>query len=285
MGNTVPRQYDIIRHTVTKMPKRSHLERHRAFFHAAAIAAHARFAKEGFRQKDFKFLIELFSNWLEAGFEGAGLEVANMQIARYLDGLVEEGWAKQISGTAPRYRLTRDGLVEQLSRLVDRRHWWPIEDFFFIHYFLDSYRQRIEALIDAAGPLYSGPMKLAIRQLLDVRRFAEREAELLEMEIAKLELRIADSRKTMALVKEGRDRARTKDEILKEIQEKLPYELNNQKPMKELFRETPDENWLWEMEVGSLQRATLIWGPLRDALRHLRGQIAELKTRKGTQPK
>ena len=263
-----------------KISKRSHLERHRALFHAAVIAAHARFAKEGFRQKDFKFLIDLFSNWLETGLERASLEVANMQIARYLTGLVQEGWAKQTSGRVPRYWLSRDGLVEQLSRLVDRRHWWPIEDFFFVYYFLDSYRERIETLIDAAGPLYPGPMKLAIRQLLDVRRFADREAELLDMEIAKLELRVADCRKTMALVKEGKDRGKTKDEILKDIQEKVPYQLNNQKPMKELFRETPDENWLWEMDVGSQQRAALIWTPLREVLRYVRGQIPELKTRK-----
>src|SRR5262245_51590688 len=142
-----------------KRPKRTYLERYRVLFHAAAIAAHARFNKEGFRQKDFRFLIELFSNWLEATLEGSSLEVENTQIARYLTGLVEEGWAKQTGGTRPRYRLTRDGLVEQLSRLVDRQYWWPIEDFFFVYYFLDSYRHRIEGLINGAGPLYTGPMK------------------------------------------------------------------------------------------------------------------------------
>jgi hypothetical protein len=248
-------------------------------FYAAAIAAHARFGREGFRQKDLHFVLELFSNWLESSLEGPSLDVENTQIARFLDDLIEEGWAKQTAGHRPRYQLTRDGLVEQLGRLVERSHWWPIEDFFFVYYFLDSYRGRIERLIDQAGPLYPGPMKLAIRQLLDARRLAEREEELLGMEVAKLDLRIRDCQKTSALVKEGKLTGKHADDILKEIQEKVPYRLNNQKPMKELFTETPNEDWLWEMEVGSQQREAKIWGPLKELLVHLQGQVRGLKTK------
>ena len=81
----------------------------------------------------------------------------------------------------------------------------------------------------------------------------------------------------MSLVKDGKARARSVEDILRDIQEKVPYELNNQKPMRDLFKETPDENWLWEMEMGSQQRITKIWGPLKDLLVHLRGQLLNLK--------
>lgn len=256
--------------------KRTHLGRYRPLFHAAAIAAHARFTQKGFRQKDLRFLIELFSNWVEATLEGPSLDVENTQIARYLASLIGQGWAQQTDGKPPRYRLTRDGLMENLSRLVERTHWWPIEEFFFVHYFLDSYRDRIDALITHAGPLYTGPMKLAIGQLLDVRRLVEREEALLAMEIAKLDLRIADSRKTSLIVTTGTAKGRQPAELLQEIQEQVPYQLNNQKPLTELFRETPDENWIWEMEVGSQQRAAKIWIPLKDLLVHLKGQVAAL---------
>ena len=254
-------------------PKKTYLDRHRILFHAATIAAHARFLKDGFRQKDLRFLIELFSNWLEISLDGSSLEIENTQIARYLGGLIGGGWAKQTGSTIPRYRLTRDGLVEQLSRLVNRPHWWPIEDYWFIVYFLDSYRERINALIVQAGPLYTGPMKLAIQQLLDVRRFSQRQDELLTMEIAKLELRISDTRKTMALVRDGKAKGKSTEAILEEIQQKVPYQLNNQKPMRELFKETPDENWLWEMEIGSHNRTTRIWMPSREMLIHLRTYV------------
>ncbi|MBX9694659.1 MAG: hypothetical protein K2Z81_19890 [Cyanobacteria bacterium] len=265
--------------TGEKLPRKTYLRRHQVLFEAAAIGAHARFAKHGFRQKDLRFLIELFSNWLEASLEGPTLAIENTQIARYLEALVHEGFAKKTGGeTRPLYHLTRTGLMEQLAHLAHRSQWWPIEEFFFVYYFLESYRDRIEALIANAGTLYTGPMKLEIHQWLDLRNFVERQEQLLDREIAKLDLRIADSRKTTDLVKRRSAEGKASEDILKEIHEKVPYQLNNQKPMKDLFRETPDENWLWEMEVGSEKRMTRIFIPLKDLLVHLRGQVTRLKT-------
>lgn len=261
-----------------KQAKKTHLGRHRALFDAAAIGAHARFSTQGFRQKDLRFLIELFSNWLESAMEGSSLAVENTQIARYLAGLVKEGFAKQLGGQAqPRYRLTRVGLVEHLMRLVQRRHWWPVEEFFFIYYFLESYRVRIESLIEKEGSLFPGTMKLEIRHLLDLKSFVVRQEELLDREIAKLDLRIGDCRKTSELAARLKRNGVTPDVILKEIQEKVPYQLNNQKPMADLFLETPDENWIWEMEVGSQKRATRIFVPMKELLLHIRGQVVALK--------
>ena len=116
-----------------KKVKKTHLGRHRVLFDAAAIGAHARFSTRGFRHIDLRFLVELFSNWLECALEGPSLAVENTQIARYLAGLAQEGLAKQLGGQAqPRYRLTRVGLVENLTGLVNRLQWWPIEEFFFV---------------------------------------------------------------------------------------------------------------------------------------------------------
>lgn len=261
-----------------KQAKKTHLGRHRALFEAAAIGAHARFSAQGFRQKDLRFLIELFSNWLESSMEGSSLAVENTQIARYLAGLVKEGFAKQLGGQAqPRYRLTRVGLLEHLTRLVHRRHWWPIEEWFFVYYFLESYRARIESLVEKEGSLFPGTMKLEIGHLLDLKSFVARQEELLDREIAKLDLRIGDCRKTSELAVQLKKKGMASDAILKEIQEKVPYQLNNQKPMADLFRETPDENWIWEMEVGSQKRATRIFVPMKELLLHIRGQVVALK--------
>lgn len=262
-----------------KQPRKTVLQRHQTLFEAAAIGAHARFGARGFRQKDLRFLIELFSNWLETTLEGPTLDIENTQIARYLESLVREGFAKKTGeGTRPLYHLTRTGLMEQLSHLAHRSQWWPIEEFFFVYYFLESYRDRIECLIANAGTLYTGPMKLEIHQWLDLRGFVERQEQLLNREIAKLDLRIADSRTTTALVKQRTTEGKPLEHILKEIYEKVPYQLNNQKPMKDLFKETPNEDWLWEMEVGSEKRMTRIFIPLKDLLVHLRSQVTKLKT-------
>lgn len=261
-----------------KKAKKTHLGRHRVLFDAAAIGAHARFSPQGFRQKDLRFLIELFSNWLECAMEGPSLVVENTQIARYLSGLVQEGLAKQLGGQAqPRYRLTRVGLVENLTCLVNRRQWWPIEEFFFVYYFLESYRGRIESLIEKEGSLFPGTLKLEIAHLFDLRSFVARQEQLLDREIAKLDLRIGDSRKTSELAAQLKKKGFAPDAILKEIQAKVPYQLNNQKPMADLFKETPDENWIWEMEVGSQKRATRIFSPMKETLVHVRGQVAALK--------
>lgn len=263
--------------------KKTHIGRHRALFDAAVIGAHARFSSQGFRQKDLRFLVELFSNWLESAMEGPSLAVENTQIARYLAVLVKEGLAKQAGGSKqPRYRLTRMGLMESLARLVHRRHWWPIEEFFFIYHFLESYHDRIEVLIAKEGSMFPGTMKLEIDQLLDLKSLAARQEELLDREIAKLDLRIGDCRKTSELAKTMKEKGAAPDLLLKEIQEQVPYQLNNQKPMAELFRETPDENWIWEMEVGSRQRAARIFTPLKELLVQIRGQVRALKGKTST---
>jgi len=268
---------------VMKKAKKTHLGRHRALFDAAAIGAHARFVSQGFRQKDLRFLIELFSNWLECAMEGPSLAVENTQIARYLTGLVQEGLAKQAGGQrAPRYRLTRVGLIESLSRLVHRRHWWPIEEFFFTYYFLESYRGRIESLIAREGTLFPGTMKLEIAPLLDVGRLIERQEQMMDREIAKLDLRIGDCRKTSELATQLKKKGAAPDVIVREIQKTVPYQLNNQKPMSELFKETPDEDWIWEMEVGSQQRAAGMFTPMKAHLVHLRGQIRALRANAGS---
>lgn len=261
-----------------KRIKKTHLGRHRVLFDAAAIGAHARFSTQGFRQKDLRFLIELFSNWLECAMEGPSLAVENTQIARYLSGLVQEGLAKQLGGQAqPRYRLTRVGLVENLTGLVNRRQWWPIEEFFFVYYFLESYRGRIESLIEKEGSLFPGTLRLEIAHLFDLRSFVERQEQLLDREIAKLDLRIGDSRKTSEMAAQLKKKGLTPDTILKQIQEQVPYQLNNQKPMADLFKETPDENWIWEMEVGSQKRAIRIFSPMKDTLVHIRTQVGLLR--------
>jgi hypothetical protein len=267
-----------------KGAKKTYLARHQILFHSAAIGAHARFGTQGFRQKDLRFLIELFSNWLQSTLDGPTLSVENTQIARYLDRMVREGLAKQVGREKPpRYQLTRVGLMEHLSHLVHRPHWWPIEEFFFVYYFLESYRHRIESLIVNAGTLYTDAMKLEIRQWLDLRRYVERQERLLDQEIAKLDLRIGDCSKTAGIVRRGKVNGRAPAEILEEIYEQVPYQLNHQKPMRELFRETPDEDWIWEMEVGSEKRAGRIFGPLKQLLVHLRCQVTELN-RAATRP-
>ena len=104
---------------------------------AAVIAAHANSRAQGFRQREVRFLIELFSNWVSASLEGEVLELKNTQILRYLEGLSSEAFARRsVRQRFPVYRLTRLGLIELLSRLVNPPAAIPPAQFFFVFYFL-----------------------------------------------------------------------------------------------------------------------------------------------------
>ena len=62
----------------------SRFERNQLFVATAVVAAHANVSKGGFRQRDVKFWIELFSNWVESALPAEVLEVQNNQILRYI---------------------------------------------------------------------------------------------------------------------------------------------------------------------------------------------------------
>ena len=67
------------------MRKSSLALHYQAYFHAATLGAESNFRHRGFRQKDFRFLLELFANWMECSLPGGGLGLHNAQVARYLE--------------------------------------------------------------------------------------------------------------------------------------------------------------------------------------------------------
>ena len=116
-----------------QMKQDSLVERSEIFFATATVGAHANASKSGFRQRDVKFLIELFSNWVESSLGTFSIPVQNTQVSRYLSGLADEGYARRISRKGrPTYRLTRIGLIELISRIVERNYISQKEEFFFL---------------------------------------------------------------------------------------------------------------------------------------------------------
>ena len=59
-------------YTVTCMTRNETLlKRYELFVAASAIAAHANWGVNGFRQRDVRVLIELFANWVEGSLRAA----------------------------------------------------------------------------------------------------------------------------------------------------------------------------------------------------------------------
>lgn len=240
----------------------SHLERYELFTATATVAAHASYVEPGFRQRDVKFLMELFSNWIETSLDGYAVNVKNTQLARYLTNLTGEGYARKITRKGyPHYRLTRIGLIELLTRVTHKSYLSAREQFFFLFYFIDNYGPRIEALVRAEGKEFPYALRLELESLLDIKSLLSREIDNAKRELSKLKVRIEECEQTSKHISAKLAEGEYLNDVIKQVENLYPYELNSQKPLTELMNEIPEDSQQWELQTGTLQRIKQIWQP------------------------
>lgn len=247
------------------------LFRYEPYFACAAVAAHATRAADskqpGFRQRDVRFFIELFSNWSETTLSDCVLRVQNTQISRFLRGLVAEGYAR-LSARKGRdsFYLTRIGLIELITRAVSRSYFEQREQFFFVYYFVANYKGIISELVQREGQQFPPALQMELQSLLDESSFLDRQLTRARSELEKLERRIHDAQATIELARDGVAQGLSLEDIVREAQRKYPYELNSQKPLKELISDIPERSRLWELEKGNQMRIEQIWKPGHELL-------------------
>lgn len=241
--------------------------RHEIFVATAVVGAHANAGPKGFRQRDVKFLIELFSNWVECALRFHVLPVQNTQVLRYIEGLVGEGYARRIARRShPYYRLTRTGLIQLLARLIDREGEVHREEFFFLYYFIKNYKPRLEALVKSEGKQFPHALKAELDGLLDTDALVRGEIKEAEKELVKLDKRMADAAATSAYVARKVSEGVPLTQVVDEVEELYPYDLNSQRPISELIASIPEDSRLWELQVGNTKRTEEIWKPCRALL-------------------
>ncbi len=230
----------------------------------AALAAQATTAPAGFRQRDLKFYLELFCNWLQYSISEEPIGVANMQVARYLRAICREGFCREVRarGQAPHYVLTRVGMVELLRLIVSQPIYKRPAFLFFVEYFIDSYRDILLEMIKREGASFPPVLRLEVDSLLDLGRFRVEQRAQIEFELSKLELRIRDSRAMANLAERLEEEGKTFPEIAKQIERKYPYELNSQKPLSGLMANIPETQGRWELSTGGRARADILWQPI-----------------------
>lgn len=238
----------------------------------AVLAAHSNARGDSFRQRDVKFLLDLFNNWLEYAPGGTTTPWQNNQIARYLHLLVQEGFARQLSRTkTPRYRLTRAGLLEVVNRIVHAGELPSREHFFFLYYFVKNYRPFIESLIKDEGKSFPTAIRLELEALFDVKALVEREVAATALAVKKLVVRMREAEQASKVAKQRRAEGRSTAEIVAELEESVPYDLNSQKPLGELISELRDAQKQWELEEGNGLRVQQLWKPTLSLLQtHLK---------------
>ena len=260
--------------------------RHELFIATALIGAHANIAEQGpssgFRQRDVRFLVELFSNWVESSLGAAILEVQNTQISRYLEDLCAEGYLRRSNrGTHPQYRLTRTGLLELLSRLVNRSYQAERECFLFLYYFVSTYKPRLNDLVRMEGRQYPPALRLELEALVDERALLDRELGVARTELRKLEERVLDAERTSALTDKLLTEGVALQSVIDQVERLYPYELNSRKPLSELFHEIPPQYRAWELQTGNRRRAALLWQPAKVLLQSYVAQLERLKACSG----
>ena len=238
-----------------------------SYFIPALLGAQANYGEKGFRQRDFKFLVEFFSNWMDFWFPDRVLTLHNTQVMRYLDDLIKEGFAQGFTRQGQKfYRLTRVGLITLIQKLVRRKPRLPIEEFYFVFHVLETYGQTIAEMIRAQGEQFPAALRIEIESALDLRKFIEAHIDYVELEIKKLKQRVADSQAVTLMVHQMKKQGRSIDEMVGEVETKYPYDLNSQKPLSKLFKDVPVPLRVFFLETANIKRGSQIWNPVCAAL-------------------
>ena len=234
---------------------------------ASVIAAQAVvLGEDGFRQRDVRFFIELFSNWLESTTGSWALSVHNVQVQRHLDLLSKVGWAKRVARKPPKYRLTPEGLVELIGRLGRRDDLKRLDEFFLVFHFFGAYGDRLKALVDRSGPLASRALARDLAELIDPVELIRRERTTVQRAIARLSARGQESVEMSELSRKLLSSGKTLDETIATLEREHSYELNSQKPLTELLAALPEPWRRVEVDQAARHRATKLWGATRELL-------------------
>jgi hypothetical protein len=257
------------------MRRDTFLKRYEIFIAAACIASHA--SRESFRQRDVRFLVELFLNWVESSNRDFSSLLSNTHILRYLDDLVAEGYAKKSARKAhPEYRLTRIGILELLGIITDCSGKVDAERFFFCYHFISSYGDRLSQIIEKEGRAFPPALRSEINVLLDNKSLVRKELEAAQLELKRLEERMDDSERSGRLAKQLFQDGKSQAEVVKVLEERYPYELNSQKSLSELIGGLPQDLGTWELQTGNLKRVELMWKPMKAMLLSYIEQLKKL---------
>ncbi len=258
------------------MPRRSAVKNHELFPIAATIAAHSVSEGRGFRQRDVKFFTDLISNWVDFSFDQQELQLQNTQVQRFLDYLTQEGFAhRSRKGGTPTYRLSRIGLIELLSRMVMKTYHAQPAHFFFVHYFIRHFRERISELVRREGKEFPYTLAMELESLLDAQALSQRHLKEVRRMLKRIDQRIADGEASARYVRGQLHKGEAFRDILKEVERRYPYDLNSQRPLEELILSIPPEHQRWELEHGGAARAQDIWHPGRELLRWFERTLRE----------
>lgn len=245
----------------------------------AIISAHANApAGIGFRQRDVRWLIEFFANWIEPSLDPNGLAIKNTQISRYLENLSQEGNArKQIRKSTPRYILTPFGLIELMQRVLQKPYFPQKEHFFFLFSFMVNYKPRVQDLVKAEKKRFPHALQLELEELFNAQSLLERQLYYTKRELKKIQKRIEDQNGAAALTNRIMKETNEYKVMAEAVEKQFPYTLYTKKPLRQMLSETTQRHGIWELTVGGIRRNRLMWEQIKEMLELHISQLEKLK--------
>jgi len=235
----------------------------RVYFAAATLGAHSNAPPAGFRQKDVRFLLALFFNWVEPALDS---HVHNTQVSRFMEGLVAQGFATRTRSKPQRYQLTRPGLIEIINRLTQIPAHAAPDQFFFVYYFLRNYGTRLSEMVEQKEHRLPRAFQVELKSLLDHEELLIRQIKAVTLEIEKFDGRIRDTQGAHDLAKDNTDKP--VDEVIRLIEQHFPYDLHAVKPMSQLLGEFPPALRQHELIAGNRCRVGFLWKPQQELLKN-----------------
>lgn len=226
---------------------------------AAVVGAHVQNGGEHFRQRDIRFLMDLFWNWQTSPIARERLEkVHNNQIKRALHTLTQEGFAQEI-GQSKTYRVTRSGLIHGVTEIRREGLEGSFECFLFARFFFARYHGHIAGLVEKNGSPLPLSFRMEIKDLFDVTKFEREKKSRLHSEISYYRARISETQAAVDFVRRELKKGAKLKDIAAEMERKYPYELNAQKPLTQLLAAAPIELQRSEITDGNETRIELLW--------------------------
>ena len=261
------------------MRKGSILKEGEDYLYSALIASFAVHGTAGFKASQYKFFTELLSNWMSSFYADGGLFLQNTQISRALDYFVSQGLVNKGAGkNKGLYFLTRGGMVDALYEVVRPAPLDKLDIFFFKYHFVTFYRKLVFELIDNELENYPRSFRVELESLFDRNNLLQAQRKVIDYEVNKLQKRIKESQSQYTLTQTLHNEGRSLNSIVKEIEQKYPYELNGQKGMSELFSQLSYSlKYLEIMEAPKLRVETL-WKPTLKYLEHFLKQLESLES-------
>ena len=184
----------------------------------------------------------------------------NTQALRYLEKAQKEGLVtSKGEGKKKRYRLTRAGLIQNVYQLVEVQGFSDIRHVLLTYYFIRSYQERIISLIQKEGSGYSKALQLEVEHLFDHELYLSKQLDELKRQIQRLKVRIEETKNAENMAIKMNRQGEVLHRIIDQVSLAHPYELDNQKPMAELFKEIEPEVRFWEITRGNNYRAHILW--------------------------